>query len=695
MRLRPLALLFAGLLLPGMLRAADDPPVFRFGVPRDAAPLSSIDAHGQPVGFTPDLLRAVAKAGGFKAELVVDWWSVNAKAFHARKLDALTTISSTDRDLGLYEYSIVTATIRGVTYTRPDRPPLRSTADFKGKTLGAMAGTTALTNARAHPEWGAKVVEYATLDDILKATAAGQCDAALFTSVLSLRVGDTHGLRKDFVDNLVHNYHVVFQPGDATRLAVFNEALAKVLHNGTYDHIFAKWIGPVEPHPIRLADLRPYALPLTAVTLAVILIFWWQRRTLSHIARQAEALRLSRVELEETNRKLETAIARAEQASQAKSSFLAMMSHEIRTPMNGVIGMVDLLRESPLTTEQQFLVTTARNSAESLLAIINDILDFSKIEAGQLQFDEHPFTVRDVISGAIASFAENARARNLALTQTVAPDVPPQLVGDAGRLNQILLNLLGNALKFTPAGSVSLSVTAQAAAAGQAALRFTVRDTGIGLSPEEQARLFQPFTQASSGTTRKYGGTGLGLAICRQLVEKMHGGIGVESAPGRGSAFWFTIELPRADATGAPRPAPSPAVPVDLSHLRILVAEDNAVNRNVVAMQLKRLGCTCTLVEHGRAAVAAVQRAACDIVLMDCEMPEMDGFEATRRIRQWEAGRRARGESAAPLTIIALTAKAMSGDREACLAAGMDDYLSKPLRAADLIAALTRAQTGR
>ncbi|MFN2475386.1 MAG: ATP-binding protein [Chthoniobacterales bacterium] len=374
----------------------------------------------------------------------------------------------------------------------------------------------------------------------------------------------------------------------------------------------------------------------------------------------------------------------AEAANRAKSEFLANMSHEIRTPMNGVIGMTGMLRDTPLTDAQHEIAETIRTSGEALLTIINDILDFSKIEAGQLEFEAIDFQLSHVVHEAIGLVGSLAKAKGVALTSSAAVGTPDHLRGDGGRLRQVLVNLLSNALKFTPGGEIAVHCSVESETSEKATLRFRVTDTGIGISPDVQARLFQPFMQADASTTRKYGGTGLGLAISKQLVLMMQGDIGVESVLGEGSTFWFTAQLEKQSrsATLAVHPVEARVSYARRSE-RILIAEDNIVNQRVLAHQAKRLGFAADTVADGCEALEALDRIPYDIVLMDCHMPHLDGYQTTRRIR---------ATSGHQPYIIAITANAMDGDKDVCLAAGMDDYVTKPVRAAELEAALNRVR---
>jgi signal transduction histidine kinase/ActR/RegA family two-component response regulator len=639
---------------------ADRGRVYRVGI-NDSAPYQFIGQDGKPDGFVVEVLNLAAARAGIK----LDWITVQVgpeAAFESQKLDMWPRLQRTPERLKKFyitepwlqlNFTLLAAALRHST-----APPTVNPAELAQKRV-AHEGGYGMTQSAKRFLPKASLIPKATRSQVAEALCKGEVDVGFFDSRAAMEVLAQRPPACRDVDLLplpmvtaTTPVGIGAIPSAAGAARALREAIGKLTVEGTLAGLQSKWFHtpPSEVQAVydaTHAEDRARILWFTIGSLsAALAVSVWLARSASRAQRAAE------------------------RANSAKSEFVANISHEIRTPINGVLGMATLLADTYLDTEQQSMVEAIHSSADLLLTVMNDVLDLSKIEAGKLDIEIIPMDLLGAVDGVIRLARENARAKGIDLSLALAPETPKFLFGDPVRYRQVLLNLVGNAVKFTQCGGVSVTIGVDGSR-----LKTEVRDSGIGIAPEALPRLFTPFTQADGATNRRYGGTGLGLAISRKLVTMMGGEIGVESEPGKGSTFWFTLPF---------EPATAPAsVPVETANVRcspsgmarrsgrILLAEDNHINQRVTQKLVERLGYSVDVVADGRQACDTSARESYDLILMDCQMPEMDGYQAAAEIRGRTGPNRR-------TPIVALTASAMQGDRERCLAVGMDDYIAKP-----------------
>ncbi|MBL8216692.1 MAG: response regulator [Bryobacterales bacterium] len=622
----------------------------------DAYPYSMPTAGSQPEGFVVDLLQEAARRKGLRLE----WVRTTGSPDESVRLGRIDLWPRMPRTTAAGRQFYVTEPWMRLSFALVRVAGDGSVAPREPREV-AVAGSPALA---ARYVGSARVQAYADAPAALRALCEGKADAAWLEhrAAMAYSIRRPEGCRhRDLVPAALEQPAIPVGIGavaDALGAAeVLRAEIEQMTLDGTLAGLQARWFHdvPTELQTVlkdvetrRATRLMSFGMGIMAVALALAL---YHGRRARH-ARKA-----------------------AERANAAKSEFVANISHEIRTPMNGVLGMTALLSDSGLNGEQREMVDTIRSSAASLLTVLNDILDFSKIEAGKMTVDPTDIDLQATVEGVAALLRSRALEKGITLSLEWKRGTPRYVRGDPSRIRQVLMNLAGNAIKFTERGNVHIVAGRDASEPAGDRILFSVVDTGIGIDAATAERLFRPFTQADSATTRKFGGTGLGLAISRQLVELMGGEIGVRSEPGKGSTFWFYLPLPLAESKPVTALPGHPArVASPLHQGNVLLVEDNPVNARVALRLLQKLGHRVTAVSNGREALEVTRSVTFDLILMDLQMPEMDGYQATLEIR-----RRERGARHTP--IVALTASAMECDREHCVRCGMDDFLPKPLDA--------------
>ncbi len=696
-------------LLPGFAAAAEAEPqirVLRSASELDYPPFALVREGGEADGFSVDLLRAVAREVGLRVEFSVGPWHRIKGQLRDRQLDVLPLVSfSRERD-EFFDFTAPYLRMHGTIFMRQGAADIRDERDLQGKTVLVMQGDTAHEYA-LRKRLTDRLVATESYAEAMRLLSAGKGDAVLVQQVVGwqlikqLGITNLEDVQSSEVTSLrpaggplsgfEQKFCFAVQKGDAELLAKLNEGLAIVIASGTYDELYEKWFGPILPRPqVPFTQVLVSSLYVVVPALLVLAAvgLWYLRR---EVRRKTASLEVEVRERRQAETELRRAKVLAEEASRTKSAFLANMSHEIRTPLNGIVGMLQLLETTDLDPEQGEYASTAIQASQRLARLLSDVLDLSRVEAGKMDLAQEPFSLRDTLEGLVLLFRPSARDKGLDLVLDVDPALPHLLRGDGARLSQVLSNLVGNALKFTESGRISLA--AELLPYGdRPRVLFTVSDTGIGIPEDKLEELFEPFTQAENHYARKYQGAGLGLSISRRLARLMGGSITVESDPGAGTIFYVSIPFAPAPEPLAAEPAAGEAAgpPPAQRGLRVLLAEDDRVSRFATARLLEKLGHRVQAVEDGAQALDALGRDEFDLVLMDVQMPVLDGVASVAAIRRGEAG-----AARAAIPVIALTGHAMAGDREKFLAQGMDGYLAKPVELEALRRALARADGSR
>ncbi len=634
------------------------------------APLEYLDAAGTPQGFNVEIIRELERQTGIPIKIDLGEWAHKKVEFDSGACQLSSMGWSEERARRLAFIGETRIVNQVVLFPRNRTSAPKKLEQLAGEVI-AVGDQSILQDQieRLPVDQRPILVVVPHQEDAIQAVLDGYATAAGGNEIVLRHAAAERGVKADLQAVPVRafsNYLVSSRP-ELPALKELQTAMENMRASGKLHLIAERTLMPTDTGRM----LRDFAGYVLAGLLLLGLVLLWNASLRRQVRIRTAELNLAKVG--------------AERAARVKSEFLAAMSHEIRTPMNGILGMASLLEDLDLTVAQRECATTIKASTECLLVIINDILDLSKIEAGRLVLESIPFHLGEVIRQSIALQMPQAQAKGIRLESPCNGACVPKcflcgesmLVGDPVRIRQVILNLTSNALKFTEKGVVVVDAVARPSISGHSTVRITVRDSGIGIEAGSLASLFQPFTQADASTTRKYGGTGLGLSISKRLIEAMGGHIGATSVPGEGSEFWLDLELPYA-AVERDALAPVSSHPLRAANGsgRILVVEDNLVNQTVARRLLERLGYVCQIASGGREAIAVFQGQGFDAILMDCQMPDMDGYQTTAALRALERDNH--------VPIIAMTANASQDSRDHCFAVGMDDFLPKPVQIADL-----------